>query len=150
MKYNTATKVLHAKRDEDIGIDLPSAHYAIIFPHSITVIDTGIVFEFPLWSRLRRAIYKFIFGIDVIGIAGLVKGRGRTQAVVMAGVVDAGYRGTIKVKLGNLTENQIIIEKGDRVAQLVPVLSINAQPVLSETIRVNTERGEAGGINVVR
>jgi len=150
MRYTTATYALHAKRDEDIGIDLPSLYDNLIPPRSWLVIETGVRFEFPIWCKLRRWLYKIVLGVEVVGVAGIIKPRSRHNTLVMAGVVDAGYRGTIKVKLYNPSNNDVFIRAGDRIAQLVPLLSINAQPVLSDSIRANTGRGEAGGINAVR
>lgn len=40
---------------------------------------------------------------------------------VLAGLVDSGYRGEIKVLLCNHGDRDIVIAPGDRIAQLVPV-----------------------------
>jgi dUTP pyrophosphatase len=57
----------------------------------------------------------------------------------LAGVIDPGYRGEIKVVLTNLSASPIEIREGDRVAQLRVVQRIEAQfeevDVLAETPR---------------
>lgn len=59
------------------------------------------------------------------------------------GTIDADYRGEIKVLLINLGHEQVVIEPGDRIAQLViaPVASL-AWDVVEEL--PGTERGDGG------
>lgn len=75
--------------------------------------------------------------------------RGANDHAVLAGVIDAGYRGEIKVKLYNPTDKRITIYNGDYIAQLVPVstLDMELRGVRVGSISKNTDRGESGGIN---
>lgn len=66
-----------------------------------------------------------------------------------AGVIDADYRGPVKVLLFNLSDADFAIEKGDRVAQLI-LERIVSPPVvvvqeLSETARGVGGFGSTGG-----
>ncbi len=62
---------------------------------------------------------------------------------VLAGVVDSDYRGEIKVILINLSETPVQIEKGMRIAQLIPTHYANNAIVMnSETNQ--RERGTNG------
>lgn len=62
-----------------------------------------------------------------------------------AGVIDADYRGEVKVVLFNHGEKDFAIEKGDRIAQLVLEQIINADIVEIEEKELDeTERGAGG------
>jgi len=59
------------------------------------------------------------------------------------GTIDEGYRGEIKVLMINLGQEDFLIEKGMKIAQMVikPV----EQVLIKEVVELkNTERGEGG------
>lgn len=62
---------------------------------------------------------------------------------VLAGVIDASYRGDWKVVLLNTSEEPFVVQAGDRIAQClflpVPTVEIHLVETLSET-----SRGEGG------
>jgi dUTP pyrophosphatase len=61
----------------------------------------------------------------------------------LAGVIDPGYRGELKIVLTNLTPEPQVIAPGHRIAQLRIVERIEAR--FEETDRLeDTERGEGG------
>ena len=60
-----------------------------------------------------------------------------------AGVIDAGYTGEIKVFFHNVSGTSIKIEKGDKIAQLVPTKVINFEVEEVEEL-FKTKRGENG------
>ena len=61
----------------------------------------------------------------------------------LAGVIDPGYRGELKIVLTNLAKEPHVIEVGQRIAQLRIVERIEA--TFEETDAVNeTVRGEGG------
>jgi dUTP pyrophosphatase len=66
------------------------------------------------------------------------------------GTIDADYRGEIKVILINLSENEVMIEHGMRIAQLViaPVTQVAFSPIetdsLDETVRGSGGFGSTG------
>ena len=60
-----------------------------------------------------------------------------------AGVIDSGYTGEIKVLFNNNSNTSIKIEKGDKIAQLVPTKVINFE--IEEVDELfKTQRGEKG------
>jgi dUTP pyrophosphatase len=60
-----------------------------------------------------------------------------------AGVIDAGYTGEIKVFFHNASNTSIKIEKGDKIAQLVPQKVIGFE--IEEVDELfQTKRGENG------
>ena len=59
------------------------------------------------------------------------------------GTIDADYRGEVKVILINLSENDFVINSGDRIAQLVIAKCEQTEVVEVETL-TETERGAGG------
>ncbi len=115
------------------GADLYSAEDAdvVIEPGETKFIGTGLAMEIP----------EGYVGL-VYARSGLACKRGLAPANKV-GVVDSDYRGEIKVALHNHGKEAQIVEKGERIAQMViaPYLSVNYEEAdeLSET-----ERGEGG------
>ncbi|MDQ2699892.1 MAG: dUTP diphosphatase [Actinomycetota bacterium] len=116
----------------DAGLDLYSSQAAHIGPGERWQVSTGIAVEIPE------------------GHAGLVLPRSGLAArngislVNAPGLIDAGYRGELKVLLLNNDPAEIFrIEKGDRIAQLVITPVVIADPVESKELS-GSERGEGG------
>ncbi len=115
----------------DAGIDLYAAAGAVLAPGEWAMIATGIAVAIPE------------------GHAGLVAPRSGLAArhgvsvVNGPGVIDAGYRGEIRVILINHGSQPLELERGDRVAQLlvVPV----ALPELVEVDELPDSARGAGG-----
>ena len=83
------------------------------------------------------------------GYAGLVTPRSGLAArhgisvVNGPGLVDAGYRGEIKVVLVNLSDEVFVIARGDRIAQLV-VVPVAVQEFVVVDELPATSRGSGG------
>ena len=113
----------------DAGWDLYSVEKLDLQPGKRHSVYTGIAFEIPkghvglIWPRSGMSVKK---GIDVL-----------------AGVVDSGYRGEIKVCLLNTGDEPCIIKKGDRIAQIlfqeVPEFDLEIVEEFSKS-----DRGEGG------
>ncbi len=114
--------------DGDAGLDLYSAEAWRIDPGERVSIGTGLAVAIPA------------------GHAGLVLPRSGLAArsgialVNAPGLIDAGYRGEIRVLLLNTDrENAFDIDPGDRIAQLLVVAFAPAEPIevaeLDETAR---------------
>ncbi len=119
-------------RDLDAGFDLPALEDVAISPHSIAVVRTGIHAAIPEgWVGLVR---------DRSSVA--VRG-GHT----IAGVIDASYRGEIKVAIYNLLQTPLQFSKGERIAQLVVVEHLSGRAgrsVDSLEALGSTDRGAGG------
>jgi dUTP pyrophosphatase len=89
------------------GITLASAGQ----PGSTQPVPTGIALEFP---STHGALVEDRSGLAVRGVTTL------------AGVIDPGYRGEIKVVMTNLSPTPVEIKPGDRIAQLRIVQRIEA------------------------
>lgn len=114
--------------DIDAGLDLYATYTQIVPGFGSAVFDTGVHVEIP------------------VGYAGMIKSKSGLNIkhnLTSEGVVDAGYTGTIFVKLYNHCSAAYIVQKGDKISQLVIV------PVLTPALEVvdeleETERGTNG------
>ena len=86
------------------GEDLPTA-YVEIEPNTQKLIDTGVAVNIP------------------IGYAGFLMARSsmRSKAITCwgDGLIDSGYRGTLKVVVANQGTEPYRVKAGDKIAQLV-------------------------------
>ena len=116
----------------DAGLDLRSSEDVVLRPFERRLISTGLAIAIP------------------DGYAGFVQprsGLALKRGLSMAntpGLVDAHYRGELKVCAINLDpEEDIVISKGERIAQLViqrvPTVSLKELDELDQT-----DRGAAG------
>jgi dUTP pyrophosphatase len=74
--------------------------------------------------------------------SGLALKRGLT-VLNAPGTIDADYRGEVGVILVNLSQEEQLVEKGERVAQLLFAPVIRGELVEVEVLR-DTERGSGG------
>lgn len=116
----------------DAGADLYAVENYTLYPGDRIAIETGVSLAIP----------EGFYG-QVAPRSGLAAKNG---VMTMAGVIDAAYRGTIKVLLYNAsTEDSfpIRISTGDRIAQLIilPISLAEFSPVESLP---DTARGGAG------
>ena len=115
------------------GMDLRAelSHPITLKPLERCLIPTGLFIELPVGyeAQIRpRSGMAFKHGITVLNSPG---------------TIDADYRGEIKVIIVNISNNEYIINDGERVAQM-----IIAQHAKAEWIQVKelaeTIRGEGG------
>jgi dUTP pyrophosphatase len=90
----------------DAGADLFSREHVEIYPGEQKLVDTGVAIKIP------RGFAGFIFNRSSQGKRGITIPHS-------VGVIDADYRGNLKVLLKNISEDPYVIEAGDRIAQLV-------------------------------
>lgn len=117
----------------DAGLDLVAATDAHLIPGGgRALVGTGMAIALPLgWAGL------------VMSRSGLAARHG--VAVLNApGLIDAGYRGEIKVPLINTDPTEVYeVRRGDRIAQLV---LIPVQPVwFTEVDELDGGEGRGGG-----
>ena len=103
----------------------------ILKPLERKLVNTG------LFAQLEKG-----YEIQVRPRSGLALKKGIT-VLNSPGTIDADYRGEIGVILINLSNDDFIINSGDRIAQLV--VSKHEQPNLEQTDSLDsTSRGEKG------
>ena len=113
----------------DAGMDFYSNEETTIQPNERKLISTGIAMAIP--SGYVGLIW------DKSGIAT------KHGIKTMAGVVDSGYRGEVKILVHNLSDNPHTIEKNTKVAQML-IQPIEQREVVEVTELDQTERGAGG------
>lgn len=121
----------HSMNPGDAGFDLSSVEDVVIEPGRTRVVDTGIAVAIP------RGFAGF-----VLSRSGLAAKNG--IAVLNApGLIDSGYRDSIRVILINTGDVAKTLKKGDRVAQLV-IQRVEDPGFLETGSLPESERGENG------
>jgi dUTP pyrophosphatase len=116
----------------DAGLDLYASEPARLGPGERWGVGTGVAVEIPE------------------GHAGLVlprSGLAREYGIALVnspGLIDAGYRGEVRVLLLNTDPAETFrIEPGDRIAQLVVTPIVLAEPIEAEDL-AESARGDGG------
>jgi dUTP pyrophosphatase len=122
---------------EDLGYDVYSAVTVVVPPKGNVAISTGIALQCsspagePMGALLR----------DKSSMAA-------RRLVLTGGVIDAGYRGEVRVLIENLGDAPAEIRAGDKIANLIPypVLTANVSVVdeLSQSKRKDGGFGSTG------
>jgi len=116
----------------DAGLDLYACEAAHIGPGERWSVGTGVAVEIPDGHA----------GL-VLPRSGLAKKHG-IALVNAPGLIDAGYRGELRVLLLNTDPAEIFrVEPGDRIAQLVIAPIALAEPVETEAL-AESARGDGG------
>jgi dUTP pyrophosphatase len=116
----------------DAGLDLHACEAAHIGPGERWSVGTGIAIEIP-------AGYAGL----VLPRSGLAKKHG-IALVNSPGLIDAGYRGEVRVLLLNTDPAEIFrVEPGDRIAQLVIAPIVLAEPLETDAL-AESARGDGG------
>jgi dUTP pyrophosphatase len=112
----------------DLAADLYAVAGVTLAAGATMPVATGVAMEFP---ATHGALVEDRSGLAVRGVTTL------------AGVIDPGYRGEIRVVMTNLSAVAVEIKAGDRIAQLRIVRRIEAQfDEVSELVEAS--RGAAG------
>ena len=90
----------------DAGADLFACEDLEIYPNEQKLVDTGIAIKIP------QGFAGFVYNRSSQGKKGITIPHS-------VGVIDSGYRDTIKVLLKNIGDDPYKITAGDRIAQLV-------------------------------
>jgi len=131
-RLSAAARAPGRAHDGDAGYDLHAAEAAVIKPGRRASVGTGIAVSIP------------------DGRAGLVLPRSGLAArhgialVNAPGLIDAGYRGELRVLLLNTDPREPFeVEPGDRIAQLV-LVRVEALPLEEAAELDETSRGQGG------
>ena len=112
----------------DAGLDLKSPISFVVPAKGSYTVDTGVHVELPMHTA---GFLKSKSGLNV------------NENTLCEGVVDVGYNGSIRAKLYNHGTEDVVIEKGQKITQLVIL------PIVTPTLRLvdklsDTERGAGG------
>ncbi len=122
----TAKPPTVAHPGEDLGYDVYSAVNISIAARGHAIVSTGIAIEVsddegrPMGALLR----------DKSSMAA-------KRLVLTGGVIDAGYRGEIRVLVENMGDAPVTIHTGDKIANLIPY------PVLTGEVQVVEELADS-------
>ncbi len=112
---------------DDAGMDLFSIEECELQPGEIKAIKTGLKIGIP------NGYAGFIWDKSGLALEGLT---------TLAGVIDSGYQGEIKVVLKNLNQTPYFIQKHQKIAQLI--IQKIEKPEIIECELEKSERGERG------
>ena len=141
MTYEIGVKLLHEDarvptkaHEDDAGYDLYASEHISLLSSERRTVKTGIAFDIQdgltglIWPRSGLSVK---FGIDVL-----------------AGGIDSGYRGGIRVCLFNSGIEDLQINKGDRIAQIlfqeVPRVTLTVSDDLGASLRGGKGFGSSG------
>lgn len=112
VKLNTPDSKPTRAHATDAGADLRASDEYLIYPNEIKTVGTGVAMKIP------EGYVGLVFSRSGMGKAGITLANS-------VGVIDAEYRGEIKVMLQNSQNDPYKINKGDRIAQivLVPIIT---------------------------
>ena len=114
----------------DAGYDLRSRD-----GHLIAEIGSSWVFNTGVHVEIPEGYVGYVQGRSGLNINDCV--------ICPTGTIDAGYTGSIKVKLYNLKPYAYIVEPGDKIAQLIIQPLADCELVEADTLE-DTERGNNG------
>jgi dUTP pyrophosphatase len=121
-------KYAHTGPWGDLAADLYTVLSATLEPGTTVLVSTGVAIELP---SEYGALVEDRSGLAVRGVTTL------------AGVIDPGYRGELKVVLTNLSATTVEVAAGDRIAQLRLVQRIEAEFLEAEELE-EAPRGLGG------
>jgi dUTP pyrophosphatase len=102
---NDKAQIPTRANENDAGFDLYSIIDTVIPPKQRKTVNTGIAIQMPehmaglIWPRSGLSVKR---GVDVL-----------------AGVIDSGYRGQIMVCLYNTSDEIVVLNAGDKIAQII-------------------------------
>lgn len=124
--------------DGSAGIDIATSHAYVIYPTDegyFAKISTQLFFQIPK-NHVGLLIERSSLHLKGLTLANSI------------GVIDSDYRGELLISVKNITNNNIRLEKGQKIAQLlivpVPEISLINVSKLNETTRGSGGFGSTG------
>ncbi|MDX6650331.1 MAG: dUTP pyrophosphatase [Solirubrobacteraceae bacterium] len=131
-RLDAAATLPSRAHEGDAGLDLYASEAASLRPGARASVGTGIALEVPPGHAalvLPRSGLAAKHGIALVNAPGLI---------------DAGYRGEVRVLLHNTdAAEEFEVSAGDRIAQLLLVPFVTADPVEVQELAAS-ERGAGG------
>ena len=131
-RLDPAARLPARAHDDDAGYDLCALEAATLAPGERATIGTGVAIELPAGHAglvLPRSGLAARHGIAIVNAPGLI---------------DAGYRGELRVLLLNTDRSQAFeVAAGDRIAQLV-IVAVATPRIVEAGALAATVRGEGG------
>jgi dUTP pyrophosphatase len=127
-KIEPSVKLPVVAYEGDAGMDIFSNEDCLINSMEKAVIGAGLKFEIP------KGYAGFIWDKSGLAVNNSLK--------TMAGVLDSGYRGELKIVLINLGKETYKVERGQKIAQMI--ISKVESPEIKEGELKDTQRDEKG------
>lgn len=115
----------------DAGADIYSTEDVSIPPMSRRIISTGLYLEIPSG-----------YEVQIRSRSGLAAKEG-VFVLNSPGTIDSGYKNEVKIILQNLGNDTFIVEKGDRIAQMV-VAAVDYLDFVEISSLSDSKRGQGG------
>lgn len=128
IKLDAGAKMPTRAHALDAGLDLYARESCIVEAKGSAIFDTGVHIVIP---------YRYV------GILKSKSGLNINHGIISDGTIDAGYTGSIKVKLYNLSGYDYEVKAGDKITQLVILRCRCDMPYKVPKLEV-TERGDRG------
>lgn len=128
IKLDAGAKMPVRAHESDAGFDLFAMESDIVPSRGSKTFDTGVHVELP------------------VGTVGMVKsksGLNVKHGLTSEGVIDAGYTGSIRVKLYNHSDKAYPVYAGDKISQLVILPILTPDLELVDELEA-TDRGAGG------
>ena len=134
---------------EDLGFDIFSIETIELLPLQVKKVRTGIAAKFIDDECIHLGTGGSLGGTNIPkNIFGLIlKDRSSMAAkgiTISAGVLDSGYTGEILVLLTNNNSSNIVINKADKIAQMIPLKVNTANGVMEVQDLPESERKAKG------
>ena len=112
----------------DAGLDLYAKERRVIRPLDWEKIDTGVHIQIPE---------------GYVGFITSKSGLMTNEGITCRGTIDSGYTGSIQAVMFNHNQKHYIVEKGQKITQLVIVPIITPEPEWVDALE-ETDRGDGG------
>lgn len=128
-------KYIHSN---DSGMDIFSPELIVLKSQERKTINTGIKFN------IITPLHFNDFGLNLELQIRPKSGMSKDGIEVSLGTIDNGYSGWVHATLTNFTNHNIIIEKGQKIAQIVMMPVITNIELIQGKVEENTSRGTGG------
>jgi len=119
---------------EAMGYDIYAAESVTIESRGHAVVPTGIAIECtsPEGKRMGALLR------DKSSMAA-------RRLTVTGGVIDAGYRGEVRVLMENLGDTAAVVHAGDKIANLIPYPVLTGEVKVVDDLSESTRKGRGFG-----
>ena len=128
IKLDEGAKMPTRAHETDAGLDIYACESQVVPAHGSVKFDTGVHIELPKGT---------------VGMLKSKSGLNVKYGLTSEGVIDVGYTGSIVVKLYNHSDVDYLVEKGDKISQLVIMPILTPELELVESLE-ETDRGSNG------
>ena len=128
-KLDAGAKMPTRAHEWDAGLDIYARETQTVHARGCAKFDTGVHVQLPN------------------GTAGFLKsksGLNVNHGITSEGVIDAGYTGSIVVKLYNNSDDDYTVHAGEKISQLVILPVVIPECIISVSVLEETERGDGG------